>query len=161
VRKTKPAIYSGPKGWGWVELQELAKIIQLSPWQVFERFWNLSKDSTTETPCLPWVDSKGQFHQGYGGTKSDYPEWHSWIAENIFVPAGWSQDVLKAVELGAARVEVVGHIHCDNPTENDEDECPLGTIECRYLPNTQRYVAIRGVDRARKPIAIFGDRRQY
>lgn len=116
LKKLKPAIFSGPLGWGWVSLGDLAEIIGQSPKKTWDSFFGLTKDIQYE--ILAWSPDLEELVQD-GTDPKDF--------SSVYVPAGWAQDVLRAHELGAVRVEVVYHEH-----KSHLDGCPDGALTCYY-----------------------------
>jgi len=129
-KKVKPAIFSGPLGWGWVELEELAEIIGQSPEQTWRNYFWLSKDAP-EMEVLSWSPDLERFIQK-AGEEPDF-------SHQVFVPAGWAFDVLAAKFAGFVRVEAINHEH---QTEFD-GECPENTLSCSF--NGSCFTAVVGI----------------
>lgn len=115
-RERKLTIFSGPLGWGWVKLAELAEIVGQSPKEVWKNFFGLSKD--VEYGLLTWSPDLKRLIQD-GTDPEDFT--------SVYVPAGWAERVLFAHRLGGIRVVLVDHSHSIDP---QKDYCPEGAITC-------------------------------
>lgn len=113
MKKVKPAIFSGPLGWGWVRLKELAEIIGQSPVEVWEKFFSLSKDLDilAVSPDLKevWNVSESGYI-AYSGDRYAFGSPEAFRkalkAGSFYVPAGWAMEVIRARELGAESLRV-------------------------------------------------------
>ena len=130
ARKTRPAIYAGPLGWGWCSLAEVAKIIGQLPAEAWRQFFFLSKDA--KHGILAWSKDLEAVVQDRTG-----PEPHE--LRSVFVPAGWAMEVIDAREKGFYRVVPIEHRHYEG-----DDGCPVGTLRC-YADGTGYYTAVVGV----------------
>jgi len=144
----KPAIFSLPGcSWGWVNLEELAEICAMTPKRLLKNFFGLSKDVDILAMVIDGgfynVIIDGEVLQEYMPFVGEllYDEWHSETGNkfhfrlvdkhsgSIFVPAGWTQDVLKARNQGFTGIELVYHTH-----QNDaERDCPKGALTCAFM----------------------------
>lgn len=160
IIKIKPAIYvlSGCS-WGWVNLKELAEVCEMTPKRVLKNFFGLSKDIDIlamivygnfvnvtidgeilqDRKSLPFLVSALISDEW----RPDNIKFHfrkvNKYAQNIFVPAGWAQDVLGAVERGFNGVMPVEHDHL----RNNEDDCPKNALSCVF--NGSQFVAAVGI----------------
>ena len=136
--KKKPAIYAlrdAPDSfWGFVSLKELAEIVELDPKKVLENFFGLSKDVDSMI-----VFAYGKMVRITQGSVTSQGSITSDDAEEIFVPAGWAQNVLKAHERGFTRVELVTHIH----SLGNYIDCPEDTLACTTFGD--RHLAAVGI----------------
>ena len=69
------------------------------------------------------------------------------IREEVFVPLGFAEDVVRAFQLGAVRLEAIFHEHL-----SVEDECPEGTLMCVFTGGG--FTAVIGIDKKGNPITI-------
>jgi hypothetical protein len=117
----KPAIYQADlmgdymKEWRWVLLSELCHCTKTLPGVLWENFQHASNDTLEHT--IYWSYDLAEYQM----SPEVEPDW----SKDLFVPAGWSNNVLKLYGHGAARAEVVRHI-CNVPIH----ECPPGAISC-------------------------------
>ncbi|UZE93127.1 MAG: hypothetical protein IB617_03150 [Candidatus Nealsonbacteria bacterium] len=137
TKKLKPAIFEGPCGWGWVNLQELAEIIGKNPEDIWYSFFGLTKD--IEYGILSWSLDLEEMIQDEERepTRQEF--------KKLYVPAGWAMDVLRAVELGTEHIELIHHPHL-----KESDECPLGTLNCSFCGCD--FVAAVGIKEDGSPI---------
>ena len=136
-------IYSGPEGWGWVRLRDLAKKLRLSPEETWKNYFNLTKDLAYKT--LAWRRClSGELLQ------SDEIPPEDEEFSSMFVPAGWAQDVIRAHRLGAVRVIVIPHEHRGD--EVGPHGCPPGTLACHFAGGPD-FLAAVGVNSEGTPIA--------
>lgn len=150
ITKKKPAIYVLPGcSWGFVCLKELAEIAEMTPKRLLKNFFGLSKDVESMLVvvrdeivriaangevlnpdevdfgiCVPhvlydWWDRGLKFHFRCVNN----------AAGEIFIPAGWAQDVLKAREQGLTGVILVCHTH----QNYQETDCPKDTLTCTFM----------------------------
>jgi hypothetical protein len=157
VVKIKPALYRiEGQPWAWVYLRELAyEVLSMNPRDIWEHFFLLSKDIDVlgiSNGSAFWnIGESGEIAHSYDGEEWQYVFGNKESFDiNLdfgffFVPAGWALDVIKAIESGVTRVEIVYHEHLD-----DLDECPEGTLRCVFVGPL--HAATVGLDNEDNPI---------
>lgn len=138
--KIKPALYRGPLGWTWVDLQELTQMTGWEPQGLWNRFWKISKD--VDQDMLTWSAEDDQLVQEPDRVPSPQE-----LLNRIFVPAGWAEDVLRAVKLGAHNVILRFHEH-----NSILDGCPEGTLRCTFSSAERGFLAAVGIKMNEMPI---------
>ena len=128
AKKVKPAMYVGFHGWGWVKLTELCELVGVTPTQLFANFNPLSKDADCEVLA---IEILGEFRnlefRNLEKLESDAQEVATQlnrepsenvaeVVDSVFVPAGWTLDVLKAHEEGFTHFS----LSCEFIDEDDE-----------------------------------------
>ncbi len=130
TRKIRPAIYSGPLGWGWCRLGEVAEMVGQLPAEVWRNFFFLGKD--VKNGILAWSkDLETLIQDGTGPEPQEF--------RSVFVPAGWALDVIDIRKRGFWRVVPIEHRHYAG-----DDGCPVGTLRC-YADGTGYYTAVVGL----------------
>ena len=112
IRKVKPAIYAFAADttpndpeikrhlrWGWVDLRELAEIVQLPPVELIEKFselggqkWRRSNSYLASVDLISPEEHKGQPFRFLKSVDSLTARPH------VFVPSGWALAVIAEVE---------------------------------------------------------------
>ncbi len=145
IRKKKPAIYSGPYGWGWVRLSEVEEIVGQNAWV---DFFHLSKDADSGVLSVafdePRLESKS-FHLYLDGMVNESVAELSGLFENrngqaylvdeawdkLFVPAGWALDVVERETRVTGRVVVEVNFSTNETivrTDPEDQEVGFGEI---------------------------------
>lgn len=106
--KAKPALYrfSGSE-WHWVWLPELAEVIGWRSESILETFRDLAKDlydgrEPLKVGALHWRDVSGEFCCQEGPHREP-------SHDHIYVPAGFSNDVIQVREWGVVRLKRIVH----------------------------------------------------
>ena len=153
VSRIRPTLYRYSNlPWAWVRLDELAQLDVFEGWtpkQIWRRFFALSKD----LDILAVASSDGDFaNVGYEGElayslRDDEFEYflgtqavfNDYLERgDLFVPAGWANDVIEARKWRFVGTREVPHEHLD-----DRDECPPHTLNCVF--NGHGFTAVIGV----------------
>lgn len=162
MKKSHPALHDGPMGWKWVLLGELAEIMNRRPWEVWERFFPLSKDVD-----LIAVVVNCKFHNvspggEISGTIDTDNRWQyagggEWEFRQVilkrgqlFVPAGWALQVLEAHKKGVFRVERWACTVDPYSNTPDAESCNPGTLACNLWMGHQ--VDAVGLDANGSPV---------
>lgn len=108
IKKHSPAIFSGPLGWGWMKLGEIAECVGKTPGEVFSDFIGLSKEAGGITMM---VDERGPMFVWDSGSVWEDTDTLVSVKDNIqsgevFVPAGWGKEVVDAVLRGVKKVRI-------------------------------------------------------
>ena len=124
IKVVKPPLYKldipgAPclTNWHWVRLRELAEVVGMPAREVYSTFKDLAvSDNRRWFGAIHWVHEDGRACCAAGCLHTKFPD--DGNLEDIFVPAGWSEDVLLAHKHGVRRLERVMIYTSDIPWLN-------------------------------------------
>ncbi|MFZ3099798.1 MAG: hypothetical protein WA103_01020 [Minisyncoccales bacterium] len=157
--------------WWWVAVKDLARIIYPGKWRDYLALSKDVPDSLTvavkryDGDLIPYnyelvvaeIDISAKkvlvYDHAWKRMQSISDGWllghdhEGDITEDLFVPLGFAEDVARAFQLGAVRLETIFHDYL-----SVEDECPEGTLMCVFTGGG--FTAVIGIDKNGNPITI-------